>query len=94
MYYLNKDGTIDNGSEKFVENPIEIVSVCENEITGEVESQYNLVEPHVNNCNCKCMKCFIKNKVGSKVTYNNALLVIVFLIFMYLIYLVLLRLFY
>jgi len=94
MYYLNKDGSIDNsGSEKFSDdNPIEIISVSENEITGESESQYNLVEPHINNC--KCMKCFVHNKVGPKVTYNNALLVIVFLIFMYLIYLVLLRLFY
>lgn len=92
MYYLNKDGSIDNGSEKFNENPIEIISISTNEITGESEAQYNLVEPHINNC--KCMKCFVRNKVGRNVTYNNALFVIVFLIFIYLIYLVLLRLLY
>jgi hypothetical protein len=93
MYYLNKDGSLENGSDKYIENnPIEIISISTNEVTGEIDSNYNLVEPHINNC--KCMKCFVKNKVGSTVTCNNAILVIVFLIFVYLIYLVLLRLFY
>lgn len=93
MYYLNKDGSIDNGLDKFIENnPIEIVSISTNEITGESESRYNLVEPHVNNC--KCMKCFVKNKIGPSVTCNNAIIVIIFLVFIYLIYLLLLRVMY
>lgn len=93
MYYLNKDGSIDNGSDTFIDNsPIEIISFSKNEVTGETESRYNLVEPHV--VNCKCVKCFVKNKVGSTLTCNNAFMVIIFLIFVYLVYLALIRIFY
>jgi len=93
MYYLNKDGTVDNGGDKLIENnPVEIISVSANEITGEPESAYDLIEPHVNNC--KCMKCFVKNKVGSNITCSNAIMVIIFLMFVYLIYLLLLRVMY
>ena len=91
MYYLNNDGSLDDGPVKSIENnPVEIASVSCND--GKIDSQYTLVEPHVDNC--KCVKCFIKNKVGPTVTYNNALMVIIFLIFVYLIYLLLIRLFY
>lgn len=93
MYYLNKDGSLENGSEKICENnPIEIISVSTNEITGESETKYDLVEPHMNNC--KCMKCFVKNKIGPNITCNNVIMVVIFLIFMYLVYIVLLKLFY
>jgi hypothetical protein len=92
MYYLNKDGTIDNGNQiqSIMENPMEIISM-KKEDDNPIEIQEILIEPHTQNC--KCVKCFITNKVGNKVTYNNALIVIAFLIFMYLLYMLLIRLF-
>jgi len=92
MYYLNKDGSIDHGSgkENFENNPIEVIAISStNDITGEMDSQDELHRKR-----CKCMKCFVKNKIGSNVTYSNAIMVIIFLIFIYLVYLVLIRLFY
>lgn len=92
MYYLNKDGTIDDGHQiqSVMENPMEIISI-KKEDDNPIEIQEILIEPHTQTC--KCVKCFIKNKVGNKVTYNNALIVIAFLIFMYLLYMILIRLF-
>ena len=92
MYYLNIDGTIDYGNQvqSIMENPIEIISI-KKECDNPTEFQEVLIEPHMEHC--KCMKCFITNKVGNKVTYNNALIVIAFLVFMYLTYMLLIRLF-
>lgn len=40
--------------------------------------------------NCKCMKCFFKNKM-TNYSYNNVMIVILFLIVMYFIYHLILR---
>ena len=92
MYYLNKDGTIDDGHQiqSIMEKPMEIISM-KKEDDNPIEIQEILIEPHTQIC--KCVKCFIINKVGKKVTYNNSLIVITFLIFFYLLYTFLIRLF-
>ena len=79
MYYLNKDGSIDNSLG--IDNDPVIVSG-------------NLIEPHIKNCKCvKCfVKHQIgDNETRGLITVNNILIVIIFCVMMYLIYVISLR---
>ncbi len=58
-----------------------------------IEENYNgivVVKAKVCPSNCKCMKCFFKNKMPNY-SYNNIIITILFLILMYFIYHLILR---
>lgn len=78
MYYLDKNGN-------------KIIDDKKNHLQEKEESKHKQAKRCTENC--KCMKCFVKNKLGgNNYSSYNIISVILFLIIMYFVYHVILKL--